>query len=140
MNNKKTVPDNNFFMQDKAAFEEFFQKNYIPITYDMVKGEFEKIAEEYKRDIFTDEYYKKENRNKQSAILYMNSEAYCCFEEVIENVMDTVNQDIADVVIEIGSDITLDNNATEVYFAYTQNLLKRFLDRFYEEELCLLDA
>lgn len=139
MEKKEMVRFSELATQDKASFEEFFQKNYIPVEYDMVKNDFEKVAKEFGRDIFTDQYYRKENRNKQSAILYMNSEAYCSFEEVVENAMDTINQDIADVVTEIGSDISLDNNATEVYFANTQNLLKRFIERFYEEELCMMD-
>jgi len=125
--------------QDKASFEEFFEKNYIAVEYGMVKKEFEKIAQEYGNEIFTTEYYRKENRNKKSAVLYMNTDAYCAFEEVIESAMDAINQDIVDVVMEISSDMSLDSSVTDVYFEHTQNLLKRFLNRFYDEELCDID-
>lgn len=122
--------------QDKASFEEFFEKNYIPVEYSMVKNEFEEVAEEYGRDIFTEEYLAKGRIDKKNYILYMTSDAYCAFEEIVENAVDSLNQDIADVVLEIGNELDFDNSVTEIYFDNMENLLKRFLDCLFDEVLC----
>ena len=122
--------------QDKASFEEFFEKNYVPVEYNMVKNEFEALAEEYGRDIFTEEYRIKGRIEKKDYILYMNSDAYCGFEEIVENTVDSLNQDIADVVLEISNEVSFDNSVTEVYFDNMEQLVKRFLDCLFEEVLC----
>ena len=118
---------------DKASFEKFFDENYIPVEYAMVKNEFHEVAEEYGRDMFTDEYLAKGRIRIEDYILFMRNDVYCTFEEIVENAVDSLNQDIADAVSEIGNELDFDNSVTEVYFDNMEKLLKRFLDCMFDE-------
>lgn len=120
--------------KDKASFEKFFDENYIPVEYAMVKNDFHELAEEYGRDMFTEDYLAKGRIRKEDYILYMKNEVYCAFEEIVENAVDSLNQEIADAVLEIGNELEFDNSVTEVYFDNMENLLKRFLDCMFDEE------
>ena len=73
---------------------------------------------------------------KENYILYLTSDAYCAFEEIVENAVDALNQDIADVIAEIGNELSFDNSVTEIYFDNMEKLVKRFLDCLYDEVLC----
>ena len=122
--------------QDKASFEKFFEENYVPVEYKTVKNDFEEVAAEYGRDLFTEEYQAKGRIKKENYILYLTSDAYCAFEEIVENAVDALNQDIADVIAEIGNELSFDNSVTEIYFDNMEKLVKRFLDCLYDEVLC----
>ena len=122
--------------QDKASFEKFFEENYVPVEYKTVKNDFEEVATEYGRDLFTEEYQAKGRIKKENYILYLTSDAYCAFEEIVENAVDALNQDIADVIAEIGNELSFDNGVTEIYFDNIEKLVKRFLDCLYDEVLC----
>ena len=118
---------------DKEYFEKFFDENYIQVEYAVVKHEFNEVAEEDGRDMFTDEYLAKGRIRKEDYILYMKNDVYCMFEEIVENAVDSLNQDIADAVSEIGNELDFDNSVTEVYFDNMEKLLKRFLDCMFDE-------
>ena len=126
--------------QDKASFEKFFEENYVPVEYKTVKNDFEEVAAEYGRDLFTEEYQAKGRIKKENYILYLTSDAYCAFEEIVENAVDALNQDIADVIAEIGNELSFDNSVTEIYFDNMEKLVKRFLDCLYDEVLCEISS
>ena len=52
--------------QDKASFEKFFEENYVPVEYKTVKNDFEEVAAEYGRDLFTEEYQAKGRIKKEN--------------------------------------------------------------------------
>ena len=54
----------------------------------------------------------------------------------MENAVDALNQNIADVIAEIGNELSFDNSVTEIYFDNMEKLVKRFLDCLYDEVLC----
>lgn len=122
--------------KDQASFEKFFEENYVPVEYKTVKNDFEEVAAEYGRDLFAEEYQIKGRMKKENYILYLTSDAYCAFEEIVENAVDALNQDIADVIAEIGNEPSFDNGVTEIYFDNIEKLVKRFLDCLYDEVLC----
>ena len=119
---------------DKEVFDKFFKESYCTVEYETVKEEFERIAS-IGNDLFTGSYEAR-NLNRENFILYLTSDAYCAFEEIVENAVDALNQDIADVIAEIGNELSFDNSVTEIYFDNMEKLVKRFLDCLYDEVLC----
>ena len=119
-------------LTDREAFEEFFHNAYVPVEYKMVKKEFEEVAGRYGRNIFTEEYLEKGRIDKKDYILYMNTDAYCELEGIVEETVDDLNQDIVDVIMEVGNEIAYDNNTVAIYYDMEEKLLKEFLDHLYD--------
>lgn len=123
--------------KDKESFEEFFKQNFIPLDYKSVQNEMREAAA-MGWDLFTEEYQQIHRMDKKNYILYMTSDAYCTFEEIVENALDELNSGITDVVMEIGNEIDFDNSITEIYFDTIEQTLKEMLDALYDDVLAKL--
>lgn len=123
--------------KDKESFEEFFQQSYVPVDYQSIRSEMREAAAGG-WELFTEEYRQRGVISKKNYVLYMTSDAYCTFEEIVEQAVDELNSGIADVVMEIGNEMEFDNDITEIYFDTTEKLLKEMLDALYDDVLCKL--
>ncbi|MCI5620310.1 MAG: hypothetical protein MR355_01895 [Lachnospiraceae bacterium] len=120
--------------KDKESFEDFFKQTYIPLDYASIRNEMREAAAAG-WELFTEEYQMMHRMSKSNYILYMTSDAYCSFEEIVENAVDELNSGITDVVMEIGNEIEFDNNITEIYFDTIEQTLKEMLDALYDDVL-----
>ena len=119
--------------QDKASFEKFFEENYVPVEYKTVKNDFEEVAAEYGRDLFTEEYQAKGRIKKENYILYLTSDSYCDFEAAVQEAMDDLNPEILDAVMDVTEAQEDGDEITEVYWDTQRELLHDFLLRLYDE-------
>ena len=101
--------------KDKASFEEFFKQNYVPLDYKSIRNEMREAAGDG-WSLFTDEYKFRGKLDKKDFIVHMTGDAYCTFEEIVENAIDELNSGILDIVMEIGNEMEFDNDTAEIYF------------------------
>ena len=73
--------------------------------------------------------------DKKDFIVHMTGEAYCTFEEIVENAIDELNSGILDIVMEIGNEMEFDNDTAEIYFDTIEKQLKEMLDALYDDVL-----
>ena len=101
--------------KDKASFEEFFKQNYVPLDYKSIRNEMREAAGDG-WSLFTDEYKFRGKIDKKDFIVHMTGDAYCTFEEIVENAIDELNSGILDIVMEIGNEMEFDNDTAEIFF------------------------
>ncbi len=118
--------------KDKESFEAFFQEMYVPIDYKTIQKEMREAAEPG-WELFTEEYQQIHHIKKENYILYLTGDAYCTFEEIIENAVDMLNPEVSDAVLEISAGIDYDSSITEIYFDTTEKLLKEMLDCLFDD-------
>ena len=109
--------------KDKASFEEFFKQNYVPLDYKSIRNEMREAAGDG-WSLFTDEYKFRGKIDKKDFIVHMTGDAYCTFEEIVENAIDELNSGILDIVMEIGNEMEFDNDTAEIYFDTIEKQLK----------------
>ena len=115
---------------DKEEFDKFFTDSYCPVDYETVREEFERIAEAG-NDIFTGSYEAR-NLNRDNFILYLTGEAYCDFEAVVQEAMDTLNPEILDAGMDVVEQTPDGDEITEKYWDTGRELLKEFLEKLYD--------
>ena len=120
--------------KDKASFEEFFEQNYVPLDYKSIQNEMREAAGDG-WGLFTDEYKFRGKIDKKDFIVHMTGDAYCTFEEIVENAIDELNSGILDIVMEIGNEMEFDNDTAEIYFDTIERQLKEMLDALYDDVL-----
>lgn len=118
--------------KDKESFEAFFQEMYVPIDYKTIQKEMREAAEPG-WELFTEEYQQIHHIKKENYILYLTGDAYCTFEEIIENAVDMLNPEVSDAVLEISAGMDYDSSITEIYFDTTEKLLKEMLDCLFDD-------
>ena len=123
--------------KDKKSFDDFFRELYVPVDYKSIRVEMRDVAQDG-WNLFTEEYRERHRIQKKDYILYMTSDAYCTFEEIVENAIDMLNAPIADAVLEISNAFDYDSSITEIYFDTTEQLLKEMLDCLYDDVLVYL--
>lgn len=119
----------------KESFEELFRQSYVPIDYKTIQNELREAAAEG-WELFTEEYRNRGRMNRGDYILYMTSEAYGTFEEIVERAIEELNGGIVDVLMEISSDGNYDHQITEIYYDTLEKTLKEMLDALYDDVLC----
>ena len=115
---------------EKDVFDKFFMESYCVVDYATVKDDFEKIAAG--KDIFTGSYEAR-NLNRENFILYLTSEAYCDFEEAVQEAMDDLNPEILDAVMDVTEGQADGDEVTEKYWETQRELLHEFLLQLYDE-------
>lgn len=118
--------------KDKESFEEFFKEMYVPIDYKSIREEMREAAKAG-WDLFTEEYQQVRHMKKENYILYLTSDAYCTFEEIIENAVDMLNPEVSDAIMEISAGVSYDSSITEIYFDTIETSLKEMLDCLYDD-------
>ena len=118
--------------KDKESFEEFFKEMYVPIDYKSIREEMREAAKAG-WDLFTEEYQQVRHMKKENYILYLTSDAYCTFEEIIENAVDMLNPEVSDAIMEISAGVGYDSSITEIYFDTIETSLKEMLDCLYDD-------
>lgn len=123
--------------KDKNSFDEFFREMYVPLDYRSIREDM-RAAAETGWDLFTEEYQQMHHLKKENYILYLTSDAYCNFEEIVEAAVDMLNPQVADAVMEISAGAGYDSSITELYFDTIDTTLKEMLDALFDDVLVKL--
>ena len=118
----------------KEVFEVFFKENYCEIDYRDVKNEFEEIADRTLEELFTDET-DITRVNRRNFVIYLQSDVYCEFEDVLEEVMDTINPEVMDAVMDVSATTSNGDEITEIYWDTKDKLRKDFLALVYDAKI-----
>lgn len=119
---------------DKEVFDTFFHENYCKVEYENVKPEFEEILTCGVEELFIDtaDFSK---ITKKNFIVYLRSYIYGEFEAVVEEVFDSLNSEITDAVMDVSSTMENQDEITSLYWNMSEQLLKDFLVKLYEEKI-----
>lgn len=118
----------------KEVFDVFFKENYCEIDYRDVKNEFEEIADRTLEELFTDET-DITKVNRRNFVIYLQSDVYCEFEDVLEEVMDAINPEVMDAVMEVSATTSNGDEITEIYWDTKDKLRKDFLALVYDAKI-----
>ena len=118
----------------KEVFDVFFKENYCEIDYRDVKNEFEEIADRTLEELFTDET-DITKVNRRNFVIYLQSDVYCEFEDVLEEVMDTINPEVMDAVMDVSATTSNGDEITEIYWDTKDKLRKDFLALVYDAKI-----
>ena len=118
----------------KEVFEVFFKENYCEIDYRDVKNEFEEIADRTLEELFTDET-DITRVNRKNFVIYLQSDVYCEFEDVLEEVMDTINPEVMDAVMDVSATTSNGDEITEIYWDTKDKLRKDFLGLVFDAKI-----
>ena len=118
----------------KEVFDVFFKENYCEIDYRDVKNEFEEIADRTLEELFTDET-DITRVNRRNFVIYLQSDVYCEFEDVLEEVMDAINPEVMDAVMEVSATTSNGDEITEIYWDTKDKLRKDFLALVYDAKI-----
>ena len=119
---------------DKEVFDTFFQENYCELEYKDVKKDFEGLAEEGLEYLFEDDT-DLTKLTRKNFIVHMTMDAYGSFEEILEETTDSLNEEILDAVMDLGSTTKDAGEITGSYWDKNEELLKKFLRQLYDEKL-----
>jgi len=116
--------------KDKASFEEFFKQNYVPLDYKSIRNEMREAAGDG-WSLFTDEYKFRGKIDKKDFIVHMTGDAYCTFEEIVENdynlniprYVDTFEEEEVEPLTEIVAKINQTNATIESQTASLLDML-----------------
>ena len=118
----------------KEVFDVFFKENYCEIDYRDVKNEFEEIADRTLEELFTDET-DITKVNRRNFVIYLQSDVYCEFEDVLEEVMDAINPEVMDAVMEVSATTSNGDEITEIYWDTKDKLRKDFLGLVFDAKI-----
>ena len=118
----------------KEVFEVFFKENYCEIDYRDVKNEFEEIADRTLEELFTDET-DITRVNRRNFVIYLQSDVYCEFEDVLEEVMDAINPEVMDAVMDVSATTSNGDEITEIYWDTKDKLRKDFLALVFDAKI-----
>ena len=118
----------------KEVFDVFFKENYCEIDYRDVKNEFEEIADRTLEELFTDET-DITRVNRKNFVIYLQSDVYCEFEDVLEEVMDAINPEVMDAVMDVSATTSNGDEITEIYWDTKDKLRKDFLALVYDAKI-----
>ena len=118
----------------KEVFDVFFKENYCEIDYRDVKNEFEEIADRTIEELFTDET-DITKVNRRNFVIYLQSDVYCEFEDVLEEVMDTINPEVMDAVMDVSATTSNGDEITEIYWDTKDKLRKDFLALVFDAKI-----
>lgn len=118
----------------KEVFDVFFKENYCEIDYRDVKNEFEEIADRTLEELFTDET-DITRVNRRNFVIYLQSDVYCEFEDVLEEVMDTINPEVMDAVMDVSATTSNGDEITEIYWDTKDKLRKDFLALVFDAKI-----
>lgn len=118
----------------KEVFDVFFKENYCEIDYRDVKNEFEEIADRTLEELFTDET-DITKVNRRNFVIYLQSDVYCEFEDVLEEVMDTINPEVMDAVMDVSATTSNGDEITEIYWDTKDKLRKDFLALVFDAKI-----
>ncbi len=123
---------------DKEVFDTFFHESYCPVEYVYVKEEFERVASQG-MDIFTEGKSIKE-MNRKNFVLYLTNDAYCEFEAIVEESMDSLNSEIVDAVMDVSTTMDNEDEITGTYWKTCEELLRQFLGTLFDEVISKWEA
>lgn len=118
----------------KEVFDVFFKENYCEIDYRDVKNEFEEIADRTLEELFTDET-DITKVNRRNFVIYLQSDVYCEFEDVLEEVMDAINPEVMDAVMDVSATTSNGDEITEIYWDTKDKLRKDFLALVFDAKI-----
>ncbi len=118
----------------KEVFDVFFKENYCEIDYRDVKNEFEEIADRTLEELFTDET-DITKVNRKNFVIYLQSDVYCEFEDVLEEVMDAINPEVMDAVMDVSATTSNGDEITEIYWDTKDKLRKDFLGLVFDAKI-----
>lgn len=118
----------------KEVFDVFFKENYCEIDYRDVKNEFEEIADRTLEELFTDET-DITKVNRKNFVIYLQSDVYCEFEDVLEEVMDAINPEVMDAVMDVSATTSNGDEITEIYWDTKDKLRKDFLALVFDAKI-----
>lgn len=122
---------------DKETFEKFWIQNYVPVTYDDVRENFETFVKAADGHIFLSDYEEKGCISKADFKENLSQEAQFNFEDGLTEVFYDKNPKLYETAFSLYEEAQMsgkgDASVAQIFHETFQALYAEFLDRLFDE-------
>ena len=120
--------------QSAADFEKFFHTNYIPLTYEDVKSDFETFYKEQNGKIFHEDYEKAAQISRDDFRENLSKTALFTFQDTLTELFYEKNPTIYEEAFAIFEENGgTKSEITKIFDDTYQSLYEEFLNQFFDE-------
>lgn len=124
---------------NKEAFDEYWKKEYVPLTYEDVREAFENFMKETEGHIFLSDYEENGCISKEDFKQNLSQDAEFTFQDTLTEVFYDKNPELYETAFEIYEVSQMsgagDKNIAQTFHETYQQLYNEFLDRLFEEKI-----
>lgn len=121
-----------------ADFENFFQANYTPLTYEDIKEDYENFYKEQNGKIFHEDYEKAAQISKDDFRDNLSKTALFTFQDALTELFYDKNPEIYEEAFAIFEENAgAKSEITKIFDDTYQSLYEAFLDQFFDEVIAV---
>lgn len=124
---------------DRETFDKYWNENYVPVTYEDVKGAFEDFVKSAGGHIFLSDYEEKGCISKEDFKDNLSQEAQFTFEDGLTEVFYDKNPELYETAFALYEEAQItgegDASVAQIFHDTYRSLYAEFLDRLYDEVL-----
>lgn len=124
---------------NKEAFDEYWNKEYKPLTYEDVREVYENTVKESDGHIFLSDYEENGCVSKADFKQNLSQDAEFAFQDGLTEIFYEKNPELYETAFEIYEVSQMsgagDNNIAQTFHETYQRLYEEFLDRLFDEKI-----
>lgn len=124
---------------DRETFDNYWNENYVPVTYEDVKEAFEDFVKSAGGHIFLSDYEEKGCISKEDFKDNLSQEAQFTFEDGLTEVFYDKNPELYETAFALYEEAQItgegDASVAQIFHDTYRSLYAEFLDRLYDEVL-----
>lgn len=124
---------------DREAFDRYWAENYVPVTYEDVKGMFEDFVTSAGGHIYLSDYEEKNGISKADFKDNLSQEAQFSFQDGLTEIFYDKNPELYELAFAIYEEAQMSDNGkagiAQIFHETYEALYAEFLDRLFDERL-----
>lgn len=124
---------------DRETFDKFWNENYVPVTYEEVRGIFEDFVKSAAGHIYISDYEENGCISKEDFKDNLSQEARFTFEDGLTEVFYEKNPELYETAFALYEEAQMtgrgDANVAQIFHETFRGLYAEFLDKLYDEML-----
>ena len=124
---------------DTATFDRYWEENYIPVTYEDVRAEFEEFVTSTEGHIYLSDYEEGGCISKADFKENLSEEAKFAFQEALTEIFYDKNPEIYETAFAIFEEAQMsgrkDTDTAYTFHETYNRLYEEFLDQLFDEKL-----
>ena len=124
---------------DKETFDAYWNKNYVPLTYEDVREEFENYVKEVEGHVYLSDYEENGCVSKADFLENLSQDAQFMFQDTLTEIFYEKNPTLYEVAFALYEEAQMngagDQNVAKTFHETYQNLYRDFINQLFDEKL-----
>lgn len=124
---------------DRETFDQYWKENYIPLTYEDVREEFEKYVAEAEGHVYISDYEEKGCISKADFMENLHQDAQFLFQDTLTEVFYEKNPELYETAFALYEEAQMsgagDKNVALTFHETYQKLYTDFMNQLFDEKL-----